>query len=131
MTKSSALITVSKLCGQEGVDFINMWDDFYDKAFLFQGDGLHLSDIGSPHFGRLLSSQVLLFRQKSTTTGRRFVVNDISSHKRNVTSCCMINARSIRNKFHDMEALAASEDLHIVGITVTWLDTVNRLFSGV
>lgn len=38
----------------------------------------------------------------------------------------MFNARSIRNKFHDLEALAASEDLHIVGITETWLDTVNR-----
>ena len=52
------------LCSQEGVDFINMWDDFYDKAYLFQGDGLHLSDIGSARFRRLLSNQVLLFRQK-------------------------------------------------------------------
>ena len=40
----------------------------------------------------------------------------------------MINARSIRNKFIDLEALTASEFFHIVGISETWLDTINRDF---
>ena len=53
------------LCFQEGVDYINMWDDFYDKPELFLGDGLHLSAIGAARFGRLISDKVSLFRQKN------------------------------------------------------------------
>ena len=53
------------LCSQEGVDFINMWDDFYGKDELFSGDGLHLNAIGSARFGRLISSKLSLYRQKN------------------------------------------------------------------
>lgn len=53
------------LCSQEGVEFINMWDDFFDRPDLFWRDGLHLSGIGSARFGRLLSDKVSLFRQKN------------------------------------------------------------------
>ena len=38
----------------------------------------------------------------------------------------MINARSIRNKFSDLEALAALEDYDIIGVTETWLNTDRR-----
>ena len=40
----------------------------------------------------------------------------------------MFNARSIRNKFTDLEALAASDEYHIIGISESWLDTLNRDF---
>ena len=40
----------------------------------------------------------------------------------------MFNARSIRNKFIDLEALAASEKYHIIGVSESWLDTENRDF---
>ncbi len=35
----------------------------------------------------------------------------------------MFNARSLRNKFSDLKALAATDDFHIIGITETWLNT--------
>ena len=38
----------------------------------------------------------------------------------------MINARSLRNKFSDLEALAALEDYDVIGITETWLNTDRR-----
>ena len=38
----------------------------------------------------------------------------------------MINARSLRNKFSDLEALVALEDYDIIGITETWLNTDQR-----
>ena len=53
------------LCSQENVDFISMWDDFYDKNDLFLRDGLHLNDVGSARFGRLISDKVSHFRQKN------------------------------------------------------------------
>ena len=56
---------LKQLCSQEGVDFINMWDDFYNQRDLFLGDGLHLNDVGSARFGRLINSKVSLFRQKN------------------------------------------------------------------
>lgn len=40
----------------------------------------------------------------------------------------MSNARSMRNKVNDLEALASSEDYHITKITEFWLDTENRYF---
>ena len=40
----------------------------------------------------------------------------------------MFNARSIRNKFTDLEPLGASEEYHIIGISESWLDTLNRDF---
>ena len=56
---------LKQLCSQESVDFINMWDDFYNQRDLFLRDGLHLNDVGSARFGRLINSKVSLFRQKN------------------------------------------------------------------
>ena len=53
------------LCSQEGVDFINMWDDFFEQPHLFRGDGLHLNDVGSARFGRLMSNKVSHYRPKN------------------------------------------------------------------
>ena len=61
----SANNRLKTLCAKEGVDFINMWDDFYGKPSLFLGDGLHLNNVGSARYGRLLNNRVLAFRQKN------------------------------------------------------------------
>ena len=42
--------------------------------------------------------------------------------------CCYFNARSLRNKFEDLEILAATNNYHVIGITESWLDTANRDF---
>ena len=56
---------LQSLCSQEGIEFANFWDDFYNKPYLFQRDGLHLNEIGSARLGRLLSNKVSLFRTKN------------------------------------------------------------------
>ena len=39
---------------------------------------------------------------------------------------CFVNARSLRNKFSDLESLALTEDYDIIGITETWINTEVR-----
>ncbi len=34
-------------CANEGADYVNLWDNFYNKHFLFQSDGLHLNGVGA------------------------------------------------------------------------------------
>ncbi|XP_045128934.1 uncharacterized protein LOC123514804 [Portunus trituberculatus] len=46
----------------------------------------------------------------------------------NTVKACLINARSLRNKFSDLETLAALENYHIIGITESWLNSANRDF---
>ena len=40
----------------------------------------------------------------------------------------MFNARSLKSKFSDLEALATSEDFHIIGVSESWMNTENRDF---
>ena len=54
------------LCEEEGIGFVNFWNDFYDlsgKHQLFYEDGLHLSPVGSARFGRLLNEAVTRYRK--------------------------------------------------------------------
>ncbi|MCP4268391.1 MAG: hypothetical protein GY777_22915 [Candidatus Brocadiaceae bacterium] len=53
------------LCQQEGIDFTDNWNQFYQKPDLFRRDGLHLSPVGSARLGRLLSDAVASFRSKN------------------------------------------------------------------
>lgn len=41
---------------------------------------------------------------------------------------CLINARSLRNKFQDLAALNFLEDFDIIGVTESWINTENRDF---
>lgn len=54
------------LCDEEGIGFVNFWNDFYDlkgKRRLFSEDGLHLNPVGSARFGRLLNEAVIQYRK--------------------------------------------------------------------
>ena len=46
----------------------------------------------------------------------------------NFLKICMFNARILKNKFSDLEALAASDDFHIIGVSELWINTENRDF---
>ena len=35
----------------------------------------------------------------------------------------MFNARSLKNKFSDLEALATSEEFHIITVSKSWINT--------
>ena len=61
----SANNRLKTLCLQEKVDFVNLWDDFYDKSSLFLRDGLHLSPVGSARLGRLFNEQLSLYSAKN------------------------------------------------------------------
>ena len=51
------------LADEEGITFVDFWNDFYGKWRLFSEDGLHLNSIGSARFGRLLNEAVIQYRK--------------------------------------------------------------------
>ncbi len=53
------------LCKEHGIEFVNMWNDFYNKPGLFKEDGLHLSPVGAARFERLLSEAMRKFWAKN------------------------------------------------------------------
>ena len=60
---------LDSLCSQEGVDFVNLWDDFYNKPFLFQYDGLHLNSVGMQAWADFSVTKFFSIGQK-TPSGR-------------------------------------------------------------
>lgn len=62
---------LKSLCSQEKIDFVDLWDNFYDDSSLFQDDGLHLDPVGDARLGRLFSDQVSLYRSKNALLTRQ------------------------------------------------------------
>ena len=58
---------LQSLCKEQGIEFLNMWNDFYKQSGLFQRDGLHLSAVGAARYGRLLNEAVRGFWAKNGT----------------------------------------------------------------
>ena len=56
---------LKSLCREQGVEFVDMWNDFYNRTGLFQNDGLHLSAVGAARFGRIISETVRSFWAKN------------------------------------------------------------------
>ena len=56
---------LKSLCSQENVEFIDLWNHFYDQRMLFNRDGLHLNAVGSARFGRLLNDALKNYRTKN------------------------------------------------------------------
>ena len=56
---------LENLCKEHGIEFVNMWNEFYNKTLLFKEDGLHLSPVGAARFGRLLNEAVRRFWAKN------------------------------------------------------------------
>lgn len=55
---SKAYSTNSRLCKEKRIDYINFWDSFYNKDFLYNKDGLHLNKVGAARLGRLLNDHI-------------------------------------------------------------------------
>ena len=60
---------VKNLCSQEGIEFIDTWNDFYGKRELFTSDGLHLNTVGSAPLGRLFDNTVRFFSRRIQQRG--------------------------------------------------------------
>ena len=56
---------LKSLCSKENVEFLNLWNHFYDQRILFNHDGLHLNPVGSARLGRLLRDAVEAHRTKN------------------------------------------------------------------
>ena len=56
---------LKSLCSKENVEFLNLWNHFYDQRILFNHDGLHLNSVGSARLGRLLSDAMEAHRTKN------------------------------------------------------------------
>ena len=58
---------LDNLCREEGAQFINLWNDFYNQEMLFNNDGLHLNEIGSARLGRLFHDAVAAHLAKNAS----------------------------------------------------------------
>lgn len=58
---------LKSLCLKEEVEFINLWDHFYNQHILFSKDGTHLNSVGSARMGRLLHEAVRSHGSKNAT----------------------------------------------------------------
>lgn len=56
---------LKSLCTHENVEFVDLWNHFYDQGMLFNRDGLHLNPVGSARFGRLLNDALEDYRAKN------------------------------------------------------------------
>ena len=112
---------LKSLCLKENVEFINLWNHFYDQQILFNHDGLHLNPVGSARFGRLLNNAVEAHRTKKQ--GTEGVSDPLPKIRRGTPvqrqqlKVCLVNARSLRNKFQDLAAIAFLENFDIIGVT--------------
>ena len=61
------------LCKDNGVEFVNMWNDFYNRTGLFHSDGLYLSAVGDARFGRLVNEAVRSFWLKNVVSSEATV----------------------------------------------------------
>ena len=57
---------IKSIFTEEGIDFINCSDDFYNKPFLFKNDGVHLNPAGAARLSRLLNNKVPDFKRKNS-----------------------------------------------------------------
>ena len=64
---------LENVCKGEGVEFINLWNHFYNQPILFRDDGLHLNSVGSARLGRLLNDAVSLHKSKNAKRGEAAV----------------------------------------------------------
>ena len=56
---------LKSLCSKENVEFLNLWNHFYDQQILFDHNGLHLNPAGPARLDRLLSDAVEAHRTKN------------------------------------------------------------------
>ena len=86
--------------------------------------------------GHCLAKQCVVFGLKKRGSFTTVKHNNVSLYqssssnstilRQNNIKICFVNARSLRNKFTDLETLALTENYDIIGITETWINTEVR-----
>ena len=132
---------VERLCKEEDVGYVDMWDSFVGNEELYFRDGLHLSGKGAAVLAEGLSGAVASGLGKVRyLNGESFKLvgqgglskNTIGGQKdrrskkiqRNTSEsgikCVCLNARSIINKKTELNIMVDDIKPHIIGITESW-----------
>ena len=93
---------VKRLCKEEDVGYVDLWDSFVGKEVMYGRDGLHLSGKGAAVF---------------PDSGCKGIQGNTSKAE---LKCVCLNARSIINKKNELDILVDEKKPHIIGITESW-----------
>ena len=91
-TTFSTKCRLKSICTDKVIDFINCWDEFNNKNFLFLNDDLHFNPIEADWLGQLLSNKVsdFSFSYVDNITGRITNVH-------NFLIICLFNINTLRH----------------------------------
>ena len=128
---------VKRLCKEEEVGYVDLWDSFVGKEEMYARDGLHLSGKGAAVFAEGLSGAVasgigkvcylnklcrgggLSKKAKNAQQGRRCKRIQGGTSKEEI-KCVCLNARSIINKKNELNIMVDDIKPHIICITESW-----------
>ena len=129
---------VERLCKEEEVGYVDMWDSFVGNEELYFRDGLHLSGKGAAVLAEGLSGAVASGlgkvrylklvgqggKSKKTIGGHGQKDKRSKNIQRNTSEsgikCVCLNARSIINKKTELNIMVDDIKPHIIGITESW-----------
>ena len=104
---------VKRLCKEEDVGYVDLWDSFVGKEEMYLRDGLHLSGKGAAVFAEGLSGAVNV-QDDSRSKGIQ------GNTSKSEIKCVCLNARSIINKKTELNIMVDDIKPHIIGITESW-----------
>ena len=103
-------------------DVIAMSNDIY-QALALSDEKWSCCDCGMPQFSDSLFEKSLSDVSISPHNTIAILPNQVGCFYNAKSSCCLLlNARSIRNKVHDLQALLLMDSFDIIAITETWID---------
>ena len=127
---------VKRLCKEEDVGYVHLWDSFVGKEDMYVRDGLHLIGKGAAVFAEGLSGAVAsgLGKVRYLNKWGRGVcqkrLNKVQEDSRckgiqgstskEEIKCVCLNARSIINKKNELNIMVDDIKPHIIGITESW-----------
>ena len=105
---------VKRLCKEEDVGYVDLWDSFVGKEEMYARDGLHLSGKGAAVFAEGLSKKA---QKVQADSGCKGIQGNTSKAE---LKCVCLNARSIINKKNELDIMVDEIKPHIIGITESW-----------
>ena len=125
-----------RLCEEEDVGYVDLWDSFVGIEELYARDGLHLSGKGAAAFAKERSGAVASGLGKCTIfklvgqgglSKKALNIHEDSRCKgiqgntsKAEIKCVCLNARSIINKKNELNIMVDDIKPHILGITESW-----------
>ena len=127
---------LKRICKEEEVGYVDLWDSFVGKEEMYVRDGLHLSGKGAAVFAEVLSGAVAIglgkvrylnwlgrvfFPKKAkkvqADSGCKGIQGNTSKSE---IKCVCLNARSILDKKNELDIMVDEIKPHVIGITESW-----------